>query len=146
MAGHRGLREAGAALVQMVKPVFDDVLIASVNVGPVAVTILALYAIKGLCSFLSTTLVAAVGQRAVTDLRNALYHPRPQPVVQLPRRAQHGHADEPHHHGRGEDPERHVGLAGDLLKEGLMVAGLLGILFWTDWRLAFLLPVLPFPS
>ena len=28
---------------------------------------------KGLCSYLSTTLVAAAGQGAVTDLRNALY-------------------------------------------------------------------------
>ena len=38
-----------------------------------ALTIVALYALKGLCAYLSTTMVASVGQRAVTDLRNALY-------------------------------------------------------------------------
>ena len=68
-----GYAAAGALLAYMVKPIFDDVLIQSVNVGRVAVTILALYVLKGMCSYLSTTLVASVGQRAVTDLRNALY-------------------------------------------------------------------------
>jgi len=46
---------------------------AALNVVPVAVIILLLYFVKGFCSYLSTTLVASVGQRAVTDLRNALY-------------------------------------------------------------------------
>ena len=68
-----GYAAAGALLAYMVKPIFDDVLIQSINVGQVAFTILGLYMLKGLCSYLSTTLVASVGQRAVTDLRNALY-------------------------------------------------------------------------
>ncbi|PYQ07291.1 MAG: hypothetical protein DMF82_04185 [Acidobacteria bacterium] len=68
-----GYAAAGAGIVHMVQPIFDDVLIKSVNVGTVALTMLALYAVKGLCSFLSTTMVAAAGQRAVTDLRNDLY-------------------------------------------------------------------------
>jgi len=56
-----GYAAAGAGIVNMVQPIFDDVLIKSVNVGTVAMTMLALYAIKGLCSFLSTTMVASTG-------------------------------------------------------------------------------------
>ena len=144
-----GYAAAGAALVQMVKPVFDDVLIASVNVAPVAVTILALYAIKGLCSFLSTTLVAAAGQRAVTDLRNALYtHVLNQSFSFLGRNStgtlmSHITTDVEKIQSAVSD------LAGDLLKEGLTVVGLVAILFWTDWRLAilslFLLPLVMYP-
>ena len=49
-----------------------------------AITILLLYVVKGVCSYLSTTLVAAVGQRAVTDLRNALYEHVLEPVLHVP--------------------------------------------------------------
>src|SRR5262249_6504256 len=72
-AGTLGYAISGALLAYMVKPIFDDVLIRSIDVGRVAFTIVALYIIKGLCSYFSTTLVGAAGQRAVTDLRNALY-------------------------------------------------------------------------
>src|ERR687891_3005874 len=68
-----GYAVAGAWLAHMVEPIFDKVLIEQVQVGKVAVTILVLYAVKGLCAFLSTTMVAAAGQRAVTDLRSQLY-------------------------------------------------------------------------
>ena len=54
-----GYAAAGAGIVNMVQPIFDDVLIQNVRVGAVALTLLGLYAIKGLCSFLSTTMVAA---------------------------------------------------------------------------------------
>ena len=59
--------------MKQVKPVFDKALVRGLDVGPLSVTILALYVMKGFCSYFSTTLVAAVGQAAVTDLRNGLY-------------------------------------------------------------------------
>ena len=144
-----GYAAAGAGLVHMVEPIFDDVLINSVNVVPVAVTILALYAIKGLCAFLSTTLVAAAGQRAVTDLRNALYtHVLNQSFTFLG-----GHSTGTLMSHITTDVEKIQSavseLAGDLLKEGLMVVGLVGILFWKDWRLALgsllFLPLVVYP-
>jgi subfamily B ATP-binding cassette protein MsbA len=144
-----GYAAAGAGLVHMVEPIFDDVLINSVNVVPVAVTILALYAIKGLCAFLSTTLVAAAGQRAVTDLRNGLYtHVLNQSFTFLG-----GHSTGTLMSHITTDVEKIQSavseLAGDLLKEGLMVAGLVAILFWKDWRLALLslvfLPAVVYP-
>ena len=63
-----GYAAAGALLVSQVKPIFDDALIQGVNVGRLSLTILVLYLVKGVSSYLSTTLVADAGQRAVTDL------------------------------------------------------------------------------
>jgi subfamily B ATP-binding cassette protein MsbA len=133
-----GYAAAGAGLAHMVEPIFDKVLIHSVQVMSVAATIVALYALKGLCSFLSTTMVAAAGQRAVTDLRNRLYeHVLNQSFTFLGRNStgslmSHITTDvEKIQHAVSE-------MAGDLLKEGLMVLGLVVVLFLKDWRLALL--------
>jgi ATP-binding cassette, subfamily B, bacterial MsbA len=127
---------AGALLAYMVKHVFDDALFASRYVGWVGGIILGLYLVKGIGSYFSTTLVAAVGQQAVTDLRNSLYeHVLRQSFTFLGR------------HTTGSlmshittDVERIQAavseIAGDVLKEGLSVLGLLVVLFWMDWRLA----------
>jgi hypothetical protein len=116
----------------MVEPIFDDVLIRSVNVGPVAFTLLALYLIKGLCSFLSTTLVAAAGQRAVTDLRNQLYkHVLNQSFTFLSRHSTGSLMS--HVTTDVEKIQNAVSeMAGDVLKEGLTVLGLVVVLFIKD--------------
>jgi subfamily B ATP-binding cassette protein MsbA len=131
-----GYAAAGALLAYTVKPIFDEVLIRGVNAGRIAAAIVVLYLAKGLCSYFSTTLVAAAGQRAVTDLRNALYqHILNQSFTFLGR------------HTTGSlmshittDVERIQNavaeMAGDVLKEGLTVLGLLVVLFVLDWRLA----------
>jgi subfamily B ATP-binding cassette protein MsbA len=131
-----GYAASGAMLVSKVKPIFDEVLIQGVNVGRVSAVILVLYLLKGVCSYFSTTLVASVGQRAVTDLRSAVYeHVLQQSFTFLAR------------HTTGAlmshittDVERIQNavseIAGDLLKEGLTVLGLLFVLFYMDWRLA----------
>jgi subfamily B ATP-binding cassette protein MsbA len=131
-----GYALTSALLVAVVKPVFDDVLIAGINPERVAVTVLVLYVFKGISSYFSTTLVASAGQRAVTDLRNDLYeHVLSQSFTFLRR------------HSTGSlmshvttDVERIQSavseMAGDVLKEGLTVLGLLVILFVRDWHLA----------
>ncbi len=127
---------AGAGLVHMVEPIFDDVLIRSLNVVPIAITILTLYAVKGVCSFLSTTFVAAAGQRAVTDLRIVLYeHILNQSFTFLSRNSTGSLMS--HITTDVERIQNAVSeMAGDLLKEGLTVFALLSILFIKDWRLA----------
>jgi subfamily B ATP-binding cassette protein MsbA len=131
-----GYAAAGAGLAHMVEPIFDRVLIENVQVWQVSATILALYALKGLCAFLSTTLVAAAGQRAVTDLRNELYeHILGQSFAFLNRNStgslmSHITTDvEKIQHAVSE-------MAGDVLKEGLTVVALGIVLFTKDWRLA----------
>jgi subfamily B ATP-binding cassette protein MsbA len=133
-----GYAAAGAGLVYLVKPIFDEALIAGVNVGQLSIAILVLYTLKGLCSYFSTTLVADAGQHAVTDLRNALYqHILGQSFAFLGRTStgtlmSHITTDV-------EKIQAAVSeLAGDLLKEGLTIVGLLAVLFYMDWRLALL--------
>jgi subfamily B ATP-binding cassette protein MsbA len=129
---------AGAGLVYLIKPIFDEALIAGVAVGRISITILVLYSIKGLSSYFSTVLVADAGQHAVTDLRNALYqHVLGQSFAVLGRSStgtlmSHITTDV-------EKIQSAVSeLAGDLLKEGLTILGLLMVLFYMDWRLALL--------
>jgi len=139
-----GYAAAGAGLAHMVQPIFDDVLIRNLNVVPVAITIVLLYVVKGICSYLSTTLVASVGQRAVTDLRNALYkHVLNQSFTFLGRTSTGSLMS--HITTDVERIQAAVSeVAGDVLKEGLAVVGLLVILFMKDWRLAiFSLVVMP---
>ena len=122
----------------MVEPIFDKVLIHHIEVGTVALTILSLYGLKGLCSYLSTTLVAAVGQGAVTDLRNQLYgHVLDQSFTFLSRTSTGSLMS--HITTDVEKIQNAVSeMAGDLLKEGLAVVGLLIVLFVKDWGLALI--------
>jgi len=133
-----GYAASGALLVSQVKPIFDEVLILSVNPTRIALIVLALYAFKGICSYASTTLVASVGQRAVTDLRNALYeHVLKQSFTFLGRNTTGSLMS--HITTDVEKIQNAVSeMAGDLLKEGLTVLGLLVVLFYMDWRLALI--------
>jgi subfamily B ATP-binding cassette protein MsbA len=127
---------ASAYLIYQIKPIFDEVLIRTTSVGRVSIAILVLYAVKGVAAYLATTLVAAVGQRAVTDLRNALYeHVLNQSFTFLGRHTtgtlmSHITTDVEKIQNAVSD------VAGDLLKEGLTVVGLVIVLFHMDWRLA----------
>jgi subfamily B ATP-binding cassette protein MsbA len=131
-----GYAAAGAGLVSQVKPIFDEALIRGVNVGRLSLTILVLYLVKGFSAYLSTTLVAEAGQRAVADLRNALYeHILRQSFAFLGRSTTGSLMS--HVTTDVEKIQAAVSeLAGDLLKEGLTIVGLLAVLFFMDWRLA----------
>ena len=127
---------ASAGLIYQLKPIFDLVLIRGISVGRVSTGILVLYAVKGTAAYLATTLVASVGQRAVTDLRNALYeHVLNQSFTFLGRHTtgtlmSHITTDVEKIQNAVAD------VAGDLLKEGLTVLGLVIVLLYMDWRLA----------
>ncbi len=133
-----GYAASGALLVSQMKPIFDKALFAGEDVGRLSVTILALYAIKGVSSYFSTTLVADAGQHAVTDLRNGLYqHVLGQSFAFLGRSStgtlmSHITTDVERIQAAVSE------LAGDLLKEGLTILGLLVVLFYMDWRLALI--------
>ena len=131
-----GYAAAGALIIGRIKPIFDEALIDGVNVGWLSLTIAVLYIMKGACSYFSTTLVADVGQRAVTDLRNKLYeHILKQSFAFLGRSTTGSLMS--HITTDVEKIQAAVSeLAGDLLKEGLTIVGLLCVLFWMDWKLA----------
>ena len=127
---------SGALLVSTVKPIFDKVLIENVQVAEISSLILVLYLIKGLSSYFSTTFITEVGQRAITDLRNDLYgHILNQDFTFLGRNSTGALMS--HITTDVEKIQNAVSeMAGDLLKEGLTVVGLLIVLFYMDWRLA----------
>jgi subfamily B ATP-binding cassette protein MsbA len=131
-----GYAAAGALLVSQVKPIFDEVLFRGLNVARISLVILTLYIMKGMCAYFSTTLVASVGQRAITDLRNQLYqHVLNQSFTFLGR---HTTGSLMSHITTDVEKIQHAvaDVAGDLLKEGLTVLGLIFVLFYMDWRLA----------
>jgi subfamily B ATP-binding cassette protein MsbA len=137
-AATAGYAASAALLAYTVKPIFDEVLIRGVSPVRVAATIVALYLLKGLFAYFSTTLVASAGQRAVTDLRNALYqHILNQSFTFLGRRTTGSLMS--HITTDVERIQNAVSeMAGDVLKEGLTVIGLVIVLFVLDWRLAVL--------
>ena len=62
-----------AGLAWVIKPIFDSVLPTQQRVAFVAWIIVGVYLLKGIGSYVSSYLMADVGQRVVMDLRNALY-------------------------------------------------------------------------
>jgi subfamily B ATP-binding cassette protein MsbA len=133
---------SNAALVYMIKPIFDDVLIRTVRFGEVAIAIITLYAIKGLGAYFSTTLLSEAGQKAVFDLRRAVYsHILDQSFDFFAKRTTGSLMS--HLTSDVERIQTALGeIAGDLLKEGLTVVGLVLLLFYHDWRLALIALVL----
>jgi subfamily B ATP-binding cassette protein MsbA len=62
-----------AGLAWLIKPIFDNVLPKQQDVSLIAWGIVAVYLLKGIGSYVSSYLMADVGQRVVMDLRNDLY-------------------------------------------------------------------------
>ena len=133
---------ANAALVYQIKPIFDDVLIETVRFKEVGFTIVLLYVLKGLGAYFSTTLLSEAGQKAVFDLRRAIYaHILDQSFDFFAKRTTGSLMS--HLTTDVERIQTALGeIAGDLLKEGLTVIGLVLLLFYLDWRLALIALVL----
>jgi subfamily B ATP-binding cassette protein MsbA len=62
-----------AGVATLIRPIFDEVLPAQRNLLPITLAILGVYLLKGLGAYLSSYLMADVGQRVVYDLRNELF-------------------------------------------------------------------------
>jgi len=123
-------------LVQLIKRIFDDLLLAGQWVDTVALLILGAYLLKGLGAYVSGYMMADVGQRVVMDLRNQLFrHILNQSAAFFARRTSGQLLS------RLTNDVAQVQLAvsetaPDLVRESLAVVGLAGYLFFKDWRLA----------
>ena len=62
-----------AGIATLIQLIFDEVLPSGRNLPQISIAILALYFFKGLGAYLSSYLMADVGQRVVHDLRNELF-------------------------------------------------------------------------
>jgi len=172
-----GACEALTAL--LIKPVFDRVLAPGTDAGKivlfqwpfggqaiylqsffpawihnawtiVAISIVSVTLIKGVAEFLATYFINFIGHSVVRDLRNLLYSRIIQQSMAFFTRTSTGRLMS----AVTSDIERIQyavsQTAADFLKQSFTLAGLLGVLFYVDWRLALgsliLVPLVVLPS
>ena len=116
----------------------------------VAITIIAVALAKGLAEFLATYFINFIGHSVVRDLRNLLYAK----IIQQSLAFFVKHSTGRLMSAITSDIERIQfavsQTAADMLKQSFTLIGLLGVIFYVDWRLALasmiLIPLVVFPS
>lgn len=138
-----------AGLAALIKVIFDNVLQDRSQLGMVAWAIIGFNILKGLGSYASSYLMAWVGQRVVTDLRNALYeHILGQSASFF---ASHSTGELLSRIGNdvGQVQQAVSETAGDLARETLALVGFAALLFYYDAWLAifciFSAPLVVYP-
>ena len=127
---------ASAALLTLIEPIFDSVLPTRQLLLRTIVSILVVYFVKGVGAYLSSYLMADVGQRVVRDLRNVLFtHILGQSAaffsVQTTGRLMSRLTNDV------AQVQRVVSeTVGDLARESLTLLGCAGLLIYYDARLA----------
>jgi hypothetical protein len=114
-----------AGLPYLIKPIFNDVLPRQQDVSFVACAIVAVFLLKGIGSFVSSYLMAGVGQR-VDGIRNAPLPAHPEPVGRVLRPWRHRTAALAHQQRRRPVQQVVSETIVDLARESLAVVGPLG--------------------
>ena len=149
---------ASAGIVVLIRPLMDHVLPRQIDVGPWGITIdfrswalavLAIYLVKGLGAYFSAYLMTDIGQRVVRDLRNQLFrHILNQSAGFFSRRTS-GQLMSRITNDVHQVQQAVSETMGDLLREGLTLVGLAGVLFYFDYKLALVVvtgaPVAVYP-
>lgn len=125
-----------AGLAALIQPIFDSVLPNSEEVAVVAWLIVGTYLLKGAGSYVSSYLMADIGQRVVTDVRNALYrHVLGQSAGFFATRTT-GQLMSRINDDVTQIQQVVSETAGDLARESLAIVGFAALLFYYDARLA----------
>ena len=125
-----------AGLAALVQPVFDNVLLTQQRLAFTAWALVGVYLLKGAGSYLSSYLMADVGLRVVTDVRNALYrHILGQSAGFFAQRST-GQLMSRITNDVGQVQQAVSETAGDLARESLALVGYAGLMFYHDTRLA----------
>jgi subfamily B ATP-binding cassette protein MsbA len=150
---------ASAGLVVLIKPLMDRVLPQQIEIDgwgilPIdfrtwAIAVLGVYLVKGLGAYFSTYLMTDIGQRVVRDLRNQLFrHILNQSAAFFGRRTS-GQLMSRLTNDVNQVQQAVSETMGDLLREGLSLIGLAGVLFFFDYKLALVVvtgaPVVVYP-
>jgi subfamily B ATP-binding cassette protein MsbA len=140
-----------AALAFLVQPALDDIFFKKDmdRLVWIPAAIVAIYLIKGLCSYSQTILMSFIGQRIVADLRNTLYRKiqmqsltffSKNPTGILMSRITNDVA-----YVQGAVSEA----VTSLLKDSFTLSGLVFVIFYRDWKLAmiamFVFPLAIYP-
>src|SRR5437667_453334 len=125
-----------AGLAWLVKPIFDSVLPNQQRLTFTATGIVAVYLLKGIGSYVSSYLMADVGQRVVMDLRNDLYrHILGQSAGFFAQRTT-GQLMSRISNDVGQVQQVVSETVGDLARESLSLVGFVFLMFYIDARLA----------
>jgi len=125
-----------AGLAALIQPIFDNVLPDQQRLAVVAWLIIAAYLLKGVGSYVSSYLMADVGQRVVRDIRNALYlHVLRQSAGFFATRTT-GQLMSRINDDVTQVQQVVSETAGDLARESLAIVGFSALLFYYDARLA----------
>lgn len=140
---------ASAALAYLIKPIFDNVLARQQDLGWVAWAIVLAYLLKGVGSYLSSYLMADVGQRVVLDVRTDLFRCTVQQSTAFFKSRSTGQLLSRLTSDVAQVQQVVSDTLGDLMRESLAVVGFAGLLFWVDARLALVCltsaPVILYP-
>jgi subfamily B ATP-binding cassette protein MsbA len=124
-----------AGLAYLIKPIFDSVLPKQQEVGVIAWAIVAVYVLKGIGSYVSSYLMADVGQRVVMDLRNELYRHILDQSAGFFAHGATGRLLSRINNDVGQVQQAASETAGDLARESLALVGYAALLFYYDARL-----------
>ena len=126
---------AGAAgLAALVRPILDNVLVNRELLAFTAWALVGVYLLKGIGSYVSSNLMADVGQRVVTDLRNALYrHILGQSAGFFAQRTT-GQLMSRITNDVGQVQQAVSETVGDLTRESLALVGYAALMFYLDAR------------
>ena len=124
-----------AGLAWLIKPIFDSVLPKQQEVALIAWGIVAVYLLKGIGSYVSSYLMADVGQRVVMDLRNDLYRHILGQSAGFFAHGATGRLLSRINNDVGQVQQAVSETAGDLARETLSLVGFAGLLLYYDARL-----------
>src|SRR4051795_2228619 len=124
-----------AGLAYLIKPIFDNLLPRQQDVAFTAWAIVSVYLLKGIGSYASSYLMADVGLRVVTDLRNALYHHILGQSAGFFAQRTTGQLLSRINNDVGQVQQAVSETAGDLARESLALVGYGALLFYYDARL-----------
>lgn len=135
-----------SSLAVLVKPVLDDIFLkknpAALKWVPLAV--IGIFLLKGICNYGQTILMSFIGLRIVTNLRNKLYE-------QIQKQSLAFFTQHPTGILMSRITNDVVSIQGasseavtSLIKDTVTLISLIGIIFYTDWKLA-IIAVVVFP-
>src|SRR5580765_142434 len=130
-----------AGLAYLIKPIFDSVLPKQQDVARIAWAIVGVYVLKGIGSYVSSYLMADVGQRVVMDLRNALYRHILSQSASFFAQGATGRLLSRINNDVGQVQQAVSETVGDLARETLALVGYAALLFYYDARLTIVCPL-----
>jgi len=135
--------------VRLIQPLIDSIFVErdprTIAIMPFA--ILGIFIIRGIAGFAAAYGIAAVGQRVVSRLRCEVFEHLLYVPVAHHDKARNADLQTKLTYHAGQVSDSATGVLTSIIKDGLSAVGLLGLMFWTSWKLAlFTLIIAPLVS